>query len=317
VCLVGDDQQLRAIGAGGILTDLQRSYGAVRLTELHRFTDPDEAAATLFVRAGDPAAIAFYTDRDRIKIADPSGLPDRALAAWQHDQRQGLDSLMLAPSRRQVADLNQRARAARLAGQQPAREIDLADGNRASVGDLIITRRNDRRLTAGRDWVRNGDRWTITALTSDGGVRAVHRRTGRSVTLPAGYVREAVELGYATTIHTAQGVTADTTHGLVDELMTREQLYTMVSRGRAANHLYLPVGGDGDPHLQADIGELTAADLLHRVLFRSDLAASATTIRRQEQTAADLRRRIHAPSPTHELGYGREPIGRGPAAPGW
>ena len=117
-------------------------------------------------------------------------------------------------------------------------EIDLADGNRASVGDLIITRRNDRRLTTGRDWVRNGDRWTITALDPDGGIHAIHRRTGKSVTLPAGYVREAVELGYATTIHTAQGVTADTTHGLVDELMTREQLYTMVSRGRTANHLY-------------------------------------------------------------------------------
>ena len=155
---------------------------------------------------------------------------------------------MLAPSRRQVADLNQRARAHRLAGHQPTLEIDLADGNRASVGDLIITRRNDRRLTAGRDWVRNGDRWTITAITPDGGIRATHRRTGKSVTLPGRYVREAVELGYATTIHTAQGVTADTTHGLVDELMTREQLYTMVTRGRTANHLYLPVGGDGDPH---------------------------------------------------------------------
>ena len=60
-------------------------------------------------------------------------------------------------------------------------------------------------------------------------------------------MREAVELGYATTIHTAQGVTADTTHSLVDELMTREQLYTMVSRGRTANHLYIAVG-DGEPH---------------------------------------------------------------------
>ena len=66
--------------------------------------------------AGDIGAVDFYRDRDRIKIGDPATLADRLLAAWQHDQDQGLDSLMLAPSRRQVADLNQRARAARLAG---------------------------------------------------------------------------------------------------------------------------------------------------------------------------------------------------------
>ena len=93
----------------------------------------------------------------------------------------------------------------------------------------------------------------------------------------------------------------------------------MVSRGRAANHLYLPVGGDGDPHsvLQAEVGEVTAAEVLQRVLFRSGLAVSATTIRRQEQTAADLRRRLHSPGPSFELGHGPEPVGRGPAAPGW
>ena len=65
----------------------RRRYGAVRLTQLHRFADPDEAAATLQVRNGDPDAVDFYTDRDRIKIGDPSSLPDRVLAAWQHDQR--------------------------------------------------------------------------------------------------------------------------------------------------------------------------------------------------------------------------------------
>ena len=40
VCLVGDDQQLGAIGAGGILADLEAAHGAVRLTQLHRITDP-------------------------------------------------------------------------------------------------------------------------------------------------------------------------------------------------------------------------------------------------------------------------------------
>ena len=41
----------------------------------------------------------------------------------------------------------------------------LADGNRASVGDVIITRSNDRRLRlTATDWVKNGDRWTITRI---------------------------------------------------------------------------------------------------------------------------------------------------------
>ena len=55
VRLVGDDQQLAAIGAGGVLRDIQHIHGALRLTELHRFTDPAEAAASLAIREGDPS----------------------------------------------------------------------------------------------------------------------------------------------------------------------------------------------------------------------------------------------------------------------
>jgi hypothetical protein len=37
-------------------------------------------------------------------------------------------------------------------------------------------------------------------------------------------------------------------HGLLSGQESRQQLYTMLTRGRAANHLYLQVVGDGDPH---------------------------------------------------------------------
>jgi hypothetical protein len=53
VRLIGDDQQLAAIGAGGVLRDIKHTHGALRLTELHRFTDPAEAAASLALREGD------------------------------------------------------------------------------------------------------------------------------------------------------------------------------------------------------------------------------------------------------------------------
>ena len=146
VRLIGDDQQLASVGAGGILTDLQAQHRRVRLTELHRFSDPAEAAATFAVRDGRPEALGFYPDRHRIHVADMSSITDAVLAAWQHDRAAGLDPLMLAPTRRLVAQLNQRARAHRLDGRTPAREVELADGNRASVGDMIITRRNQRQL---------------------------------------------------------------------------------------------------------------------------------------------------------------------------
>src|SRR5680860_540229 len=47
VRLIGDDQQLAAVGAGGFLRDLRSTVGATTLTDIHRFTDPAEAAATL------------------------------------------------------------------------------------------------------------------------------------------------------------------------------------------------------------------------------------------------------------------------------
>ena len=56
VRLVGDDQQLAAIGAGGVLRDIATTHGALRLDELVRFTDPAEAVASLDLRDGDPAA---------------------------------------------------------------------------------------------------------------------------------------------------------------------------------------------------------------------------------------------------------------------
>jgi hypothetical protein len=196
---------------------------------------------------------------------------------------------MLAPTRELVSALNQRARDHRLAGSTPGQEVELADGNAASVGDLIITRRNDRRLRfTATDWVKNGDRWTILNLSRTGGVRVRQVRSGRTVTLPADYVSTATELGYATTVHTAQGVTADTMHGVVTGEECREQLYTMLTRGRSANHVYLSVVWDGDPHslLRPDtLHPRTATELLEQILARAS-PQSATTLQREQQDSA-------------------------------
>ena len=118
---------------------------------------------------------------------------------------------MLHPTRELVSQLSQRARAHRLTTQPEGNRSDaspvamLADGNPASAGEQVITRTNNRtlRLTAS-DWVKNGDRWTVLKVTSRGDLTVRHHRNGRTVQLPASYVTESVELGYATTVHTAQ-----------------------------------------------------------------------------------------------------------------
>ena len=39
-------------------------------TELHRFTNPTEAAASLALREGDPSALDFYLDHGRVHVGD-------------------------------------------------------------------------------------------------------------------------------------------------------------------------------------------------------------------------------------------------------
>jgi len=285
VRLIGDDQQLAAIGAGGVLRDIAHRHGALHLNELVRFTDPAEGAASLALRDGDTAALGFYLDQRRVHVGDQTGCVEAVFAAWIADRSTGLDALMLAPTRTLVADLNARAQA-HLHPTTDGPRINLADGNTASIGDVVITRSNDRRLrvTAG-DWVKNGDRWTITQINPDGSLRLRHHTHHGVVRLPADYVCDAVELGYACTIHGAQGVTADTMHGLLSGTETRQQLYTMLTRGRRANHVHLDVVGDGDSHTlirPEAVLPPTATDLLQAILARDDTPVSATS------TAAEL-----------------------------
>jgi len=293
VRLVGDDQQLAAIGAGGVLRDIQQSHGALRLTELHRFTDPAEAAASLALREGKPEALEFYLDHGRIHVGDMATTTEDAFNAWVSDRAAGLDTIMLAPTRNHAAELNRRARVHRLNHSPAASEVPLADGNRASVGDVIITRVNDRRLRlTATDWVKNGDRWTITRIGRRGDLRVRHNGSHLTVRLPMDYVRQSTGLGYATTIHGAQGVSADSMHGLAAGQESRQQLYTMLTRGRTANHLYLQVVGDGDAHSlirPEAISPRTPTELLEQILARDDTPTSATTLlRRLSDPAARL-----------------------------
>jgi conjugative relaxase-like TrwC/TraI family protein len=290
VRLIGDDQQLASISAGGILRDLADRYETVTLSTVVRFTHPEtgqaEAAASLAIRAGDPAGIGFYIDHHRVHVGADATAADMAYRAWSADIAAGRDSILLAPTNELVAELNERARLDRLAQttSQPtspadATTVTLADGLTASAGDWIATRKNARWLrTAQRGkWVKNGHRWIIRTVHEDGSLTVVPLR-GRAtpVRLPARYVGTHTTLGYASTINAAQGMTAGrrdiegTCHTVLSDRLTRQQLYVALTRGRTENHCYGSTA-EADPHrilAPKATHPPTAVDILSAILAR-------------------------------------------------
>jgi hypothetical protein len=61
------------------------------------------------------------------------------------------------------------------------------------------------------------------------------------VRLPADYVAEHLELGYAQTSHANQGRTVDTALLLIDTPTDSRGVYTPMTRGRETNHAYVVV----------------------------------------------------------------------------
>lgn len=98
-------------------------------------------------------------------------------------------------------------------------------------------------------------------------------------------------LGYASTIHGAQGLTVDSMHGVLSGQESRQQLYTMMTRGRHANHVYVAAVGDGDPHslLRPEVVRPpTPTELLEAVMSRDDAAVSAVGSLREQSDPALL-----------------------------
>lgn len=293
VLLVGDPAQLQSVDAGGAFALLVHDRrDAPELVDVHRFVNEWEKAASLGLRRGDPESVDRYLAHGRVREGDTDAMADAAYLGWRADARAGRATVLISDANDAVAVLNQRARTELiLDGRIDAlREIDLHDGTRAAVGDTIITRRNDRRLRAGRRWVRNGDRWTVVAVHRNESleVRRPQHRWGGTVFLPAGYVRQHVELGYAVTSYRAQGITTDTAHVVAAPGMTRENFYVAMSRGRESNTAYVAIDRPDVAHVgprPGDFGEPTARSILFGVLQHVGAQLSAHETLAAEQDA--------------------------------
>ncbi|GAB3597146.1 MobF family relaxase [Microbacterium tumbae] len=290
IVLVGDWGQLAAVDAGGAFGMLVRDRGdAPELIDVRRFNNDWERSASLALRLGHTSVIDTYDDQGRIVGGDYENILDAAYRAWQADRADGKTSVLIAETLDTVTSLNSRARTDRvLAGAVSLHGVALRDGNLAGTGDLVITRDNDRRLSTGRSWVKNGDRWQVVRHHDDGSltVRRQGRRLGGTVTLPAGYVAEHVDLGYAITAHRAQGSTVDTAHAIVhSSSMTRETFYVSMTRGRQSNIAYVATDEAHLERHQQTETEVTARTVLYGVLQHEGAEKSAHETISAEQDA--------------------------------
>ncbi len=217
--------------------------------------------------------------------------------AWKSDVEEGKTSLMIAADLGTVGELNSRAQADRIAaGAVSADGVPVSGGARAGVGDEVVTRQNNRRLSTGKHWVRNGDQWRVAESHADASLTLQRRHGAGMVHVPADYVREHVELAYATTAHRAQGRTVDTAHAMVAPSTTREVLYVSATRGKEANRLYVDTHYDPDPQTSHDeaLEPMTAKDVLVGALRNEGAEVAAHEMIRREQHEAEGMERLSA-----------------------
>lgn len=125
--------------------------------------------------------------------------------------------------------------------------------------------------------VRNGNRWRVAAIDSEKyRIAAVRLDDGAGAVFSGDYLREHINLGYAVTVHSAQGATADTSHAVLGEDTTRNLLYVAMTRGRHTNtaHLYERIADTQDQpeavHSLVRGNSMEAAQLAMALIARDD-----------------------------------------------
>ena len=249
IVLVGDPRQFSAVGRGGMFAHLVDSHGSVELDRVHRFGHRWERQASLRLRAGDPGVVAEYEHRGRLHGGTLKEMEAETINAWDQARRRGETVALMANSTDTVAQLNRLAQHTRIRiGELDVNAPHLRDGDGwMLVGDQVVTRRNDRTLRTDRGlMIKNRDHWTITHVHPDHSV-TLTGRTG-TIRLPAQYVAEDLELGYAQTSHATQGRTVDTALLLIDTPTDSRGIYTPMTRGRDSNHAYVVVEDNQTAH---------------------------------------------------------------------
>ena len=258
IVLVGDAYQLSPVKArGGMFEHLCEDLPwSQRLSEVWRLRDEGERDVSLALRSGHGnrlrKAVGWYRNHDRLHTGDAIAMAADATTAYLTARAEGKDVAIIC-DKWDIADaINQRLHDQFTAADAPS--VQVARDQQVRAGDLILSRHNDATVTVEPgnqhrrgdriDQVRNGNRWRVVGVDAQRGRIAAERLTDQArVIFEGDYLREHITLGYAGTVHSAQGMTIgnSTTPGvcwtILSDRASRAMAYVGATRGRDENHL--------------------------------------------------------------------------------
>lgn len=244
IVLVGDHEQLQAIGAGAPFRAITEAIGHAELSEIRRQrVDWQREASVAFATHRTVEGLAAYRDRGAISLAgtgeDARGQIVRDYLA-DRDERPDGTRVAMAHRRADVRAINDAIRSELQERGTLARGEDAGaltfqttDGKREfAPGDRIVFLENNRDLG-----VKNGMLGTVERVEPGRIVAQMDGRGGESVSVPMGDY-QAIDHGYATTIHKNQGATVDRSYVLASGTMDRHLTYVAMTRHRDGVQLY-------------------------------------------------------------------------------
>ena len=263
--LVGDDLQFSAVGRGGMFSHLIRTNpeAVSELGTVRRFAAEWEQQASLQLRQADPNILTTYADHGRLRSGTRTESLDAVLAQWAVLTADGDTVGVFAPTQATVDELNQRIQQHRQNLNQLSQHyVTTGAGTALHVGDLIVSRANtnpNEIATNTGKRVHNRDIWTIAAVSASSVTAESTNDPAVSVELPAAYVQEHVQLGYAQTSHGGQGRTYDHAILLRDTPTDAPGIYVPMTRGRHSNTVHTTY--DPDIENQASPVDILTEDL--------------------------------------------------------
>ncbi|MBY2994634.1 Ti-type conjugative transfer relaxase TraA [Rhizobium leguminosarum] len=252
--LVGDHEQLQAIGAGAPFRAIAEAVGHAQLSEVRRQkADWQKQASIDFASHRTADGLAAYQAHGNIQLkANRDDVLKAIIADYVADRSANPNDTRIAMAHRRIdvaainagirARLQERGELSRSTGTSDDRGEELtyqtSNGKRSFArGDRIVFLENDRDLG-----VKNGMLGEVIAVQPDAiqvrlDGKAQTQDGQRQVTVPVNRY-QAFDHGYATTIHKTQGATVDRSFVLASTTMDRHLTYVAMTRHREAVQLY-------------------------------------------------------------------------------